>query len=130
MDTASTGHHQRIRRVGRSVIHDDIDLATAVPAPSGLDQNGYWDVDERTGAVAPSPKPGNAWWHLLDVELKSYFIRCIPLNNPMGVYDVDVYKTEWVSERWTWRMEAHKEAAPAADATLAGWLLIFREHAT
>lgn len=108
----------------------DIDLSTAVPAPAGLDQNGYWDVNERTGTVSPSKKPGNSWWHLLDVEVKSYFIRSIPLNHPVGVYDVDVYKTEWVSERWFWRMEAHKENAPSEDANLAGWLLIFRENAT
>lgn len=108
----------------------DVDLETVSPVPNGMDPNGYWDVDEVTGAVTPAANPGSANWYLLDVEVKSYFIRCVPMGHSLGVYDVDVYKTEWVSERWTWALDVHKESAPSEDTALSGWLMLYREKTT
>ena len=72
----------------------NVDLNTAAPVPTTRQiSDGFWDVDYYSGLVQPAANPGTTWWHLLDVQVQSYFIRCIPINNPVGVYDVDVYKT-------------------------------------
>lgn len=108
----------------------DVDLATACPVPTGKAKNGFWDVDKETGAITPSATPGASKWLLLDIPFQSYFLRCVSMIHPMGVFDIDTYMAEWISERWTWQLDVHKETAPAADAEVAGWLYVFREHTT
>jgi hypothetical protein len=101
----------------------DIDLGQAVPVPSST---GYWDVDHDTGAVAPSTS--SASWVLLDLQIESYFMRNMPLSNPLGIFDIDTYKAEWISERWKLVLEVVRSSAGSAD--VSGWLMFFREHST
>lgn len=105
----------------------DVVLADAVPVPTGLATNGYWDVDKRTGDVTPSLTPGAAKWLLLDIAFQSYFLRRVPLLHSLGLFDIDTYMAEWISVKWTWRMDVHKEAGPSVDCEVAGWIYVFRE---
>lgn len=108
----------------------DVDLEAAVPVPSPYDPNGYWDVDERAGTLTPSTKPGKASWNLLTMQVVSYFARGIPMHHPLGVFAIDVYKVEWISAKWSWVLKVHKEAQPAADVTVSGWIMLYRENTT
>jgi len=103
----------------------DIDLATVVPVPSST-YSGYFDVDHDTGAVAVSVKPGAAEMALFDLPFEVYFARKIPLGNSLGLFDVDAYKTQWVSERWKLKISVVKASAGAGD--VAGWLLAYRKN--
>lgn len=107
-------------------------LLTKSPVPCGLDDNGYWDCDLKTGAITPAPvaELGKAEWHLLDVPFKSYFVRNVSMNNPLGVFDIDTYMAEWVSPDWTWELEVIKKTAPSNDVDVAAWVYLFRENST
>lgn len=108
----------------------DVDLAQAVPVPASAG-TGYWDADRNTGAVSPSATPGSASWALFDVEIKSYFMRNMPLGSPRGIFEIDTYKAEWISERWYLTLEVLRDAAEAqADTYVAAWLMFFREKST
>lgn len=107
----------------------DVDLSTAVPVPSGQASDGYWDVDRLTGAVSVSSTPGQAGWHLLDVSIQSYFMRNMPMGNPLGIFDIDTYKAEWISDRWTIRLEIDRQDTTVT-TSVAAWLMLFREHST
>jgi hypothetical protein len=106
----------------------DVDLNTAVPVPAGLAQNGYWDVDKLTEVITPSLTPGAAEWLLLTVQVDSFFMKNIPLGNPLGVFDFDAYKAEWVSSKWALRLKVERVSTGAG--TVAGWLVMFRQHST
>jgi hypothetical protein len=105
---------------------DQVDLATAVPVPSSGD--GFWDVDQDTGEVAPAALPGAAGWHLITAEVRSYFMRNMPLGHPMGVIDIDTYKAEWVSERWRFVLSVSK--AGLAIGEVGGWVMVYRRQTT
>lgn len=105
----------------------DIDLAQAVPVPSSA---GYWDVDLITGAVSPSATPGSAEWDLFDVQIQSYFMRNMPMGNPLGVFDIDTYKAEWISERWLMVLEIVRNTVGAGTFEASAWLMFFREKTT
>lgn len=103
----------------------DIDLAQAVPVPM---TGGYWDANHATGVVTPSVTPGKADWGLFDVQIQSYFMKNMGLGNPLGIFDIDTYKAEWISERWKLVLEVVRATAGAAD--VSGWLMFFRENST
>ena len=103
----------------------DIDLATAMPVPTEA-KNGFYTVDYNTGVVSISRTPGAADFILLDVEIKVYFTRKIPMGNSLGIFDVDAYKTQWVSERWKLLLEVTKASAGVGE--VAGWLLAYRRN--
>ena len=105
----------------------DVDLAAACPVPTGKAKNGYWDVDKETGVITVSATPGSSKWILLDVPFQSFFLRCIPMVDWTGRFEIDTYMADWISPKWTWRLDVHKEVAPAADAEVAGWMYPFRE---
>ena len=110
----------------------DMDPKTAVPVPaSGA---GYWDVQERFGVTAsdvtPSASPGTADWHLIDVPAQSYFLRNICMGNPLGIFDVDVYKAEWISQRWKLRVDLVRNTVAVGSFKASGWLMMFRESST
>lgn len=101
-----------------------VDLASAVPVRA-LAHNGFWDVDDWTGAVTPSATPGQASWNLLSFDVIGYLVRSISCGHPLGVWDIDVYKTEWIHQSWKLRFEVNKASASAG--TIGGWMLTFRE---
>lgn len=102
----------------------DVDLATAVPVPAN-GKTGYWDADHNTCEITASEEPGSAKWHLLAVPIQSYFLRTMPLGNPLGLLDVEVYKAEWVPKQWIIRVSITKTSTTAAE--FAGWIMLFRE---
>jgi hypothetical protein len=107
----------------------DVNLANAVPIPtngSGVG-TGYWDANIDTGVITPSASPGAAGYHLLDVEIKNAILKNVPLGNPLGVFDVETYKVEWMHPNWKLRLTVSKNSAGAGD--VAGWLMIFRKSA-
>jgi len=103
----------------------EVNLATAGPLPNH-DKTGYWDVEYNTGAVSPSATPGEAAWNLFDAELLVYFIKNVSMANPLGVFDIDVYKTEYFHQNWVLRFEVFKKNA--ANGKVSGWIFMFRRH--
>lgn len=108
----------------------DIVLADAVPVPAGYDGGGYWDANYRTGDVTPAVKPGDSetLWHLLDIPVESFFLKRLPLGNPLGAFEIDAYKAEWIPPSWKLRLSVTKNSTGAGQ--LAGWLMLFREKST
>jgi hypothetical protein len=101
-----------------------VDLANAVPVRAPA-HNGFWSVDDWTGAITPSASPGQASWNLLSFDVIGYLVRSISCGHPLGVWDIDVYKTEWIHQNWKLRFEVNKASAGAG--TIGGWMLTFRE---
>jgi len=106
--------------------YHDISLSQAVPIPSS---QGYWDVDSRTGAVTPSATPGAAKWNLLDVQIESFFMKNMPMGNPLGTFNIDTYKAEWISDRWDIVLKVYRNTAGAGTFDIGAWLMLFREYA-
>lgn len=106
----------------------DIDLDQAVPISAGMDKNGYWDVDVRTGDVTMSATPGAADFQLYDIEIQAYFMRNMPMGNPLGVFNVEAYRSEWISDRWKFRMSVRR--ATDTPAQCSAWVFVFREKTT
>lgn len=102
----------------------NVDLSQATPTPS-FDKNGYWEVDQDTGVVSPSATPGHSAWHLLVVPVTSWMIRKVRTAHPLGVFDIDVYKTERFHPRWKLRWEVTK-VSPSA-GVICGWVFAFRK---
>ena len=105
----------------------EINLANAVPIPA-YDKDGYWSVNYNTGEVSVAANPGGASWHLYDAELILYFLRNISMANPMGVFDIDVYKTEYVHNKWKLKFQVFKKNA--GDGSVSGWIFMFRRKIT
>jgi len=101
-----------------------VDLAEAVPVRAA-NKDGYWDVDDITGAVTPSAMPGAASWNLLSFDVLGYLVRGISCGHPGGWWDIDVYKTEWIHPNWKFRFVVRKATAGAG--IIGGWMLTFRK---
>lgn len=104
----------------------EVDLTTAVPVPDPNNQ-GFWNVDHDTGVITPG-SPGASGFNLLTVEVPANFLRNVPLGHPMGHFDIDAYKAEWVHPTWKIRIIVDKQSAGAGD--FAGWLLCYRKNLT
>ena len=100
----------------------DIDLVSAFPVET---EGGFWDVDYDTGVISPNSN-GNGKFHLLTSEIKSFFMRNIPMGHPLGVLDVDTYKSEWVHQNWKIYIEITKNSPNNGE--FAAWLLTFRKN--
>lgn len=107
----------------------DIDLDQAVPVPS-TEQKGYWDVNVTTGEVSfdPSHPLGATGYNLLDFSIETFFIPSIGMGNPLGIFAVDAYQSDWVSDRWYLRLKVNKVSAGAGE--VGGWLMVYRRHTT
>lgn len=105
----------------------DVDLDQAVPVPAG--GSGFWAYDVFGDALAPSPNPGAASWHLLAVEMDAYFMRSVPIPwQKTGTFDFDAYKAERIAKRWRLRLAVSKVSS--GPGVIAGWLVVFREVVT
>jgi len=103
------------------------DFTKAIPVPSN-DSTGYWDVDQSSGAITASATPGAANWHLMDIQIKSYFLRNMPMGNPLGVFEVDVYKAEYLHPAWFSFLSVDKQDTQTGD--VSAWIMTFRESTT
>jgi hypothetical protein len=106
----------------------DVDLAAATPARSDGSNTGYWDCTYDGGVVSMSATPGAAEFHLLTVEVTGWLGRNIAMLANTGIWDIDVYKTEWFHRRWKLRWEINKVSVGAGQ--VAGWILAFRKNVT
>lgn len=104
-----------------------LDLLTAVPVPSTA-ETGYFEADEAAGTLSFSSTPGGASFNLFDFQIQTFFIPKIVMGNPRGVFDVDAYQSEWVSNHWRIRMECTKNSSGAA--TVCGWVMVYRRNTT
>jgi hypothetical protein len=105
----------------------DVDLAQAAPVPAP--GTGFWDVNHETGAITPAATPGQADWLLLSVPAPAaYFVRNLCLGSPLGVWDIDTYKVEWLHPSWTLRLAVNKQSDGAGD--FSGWILTYRRKVT
>jgi hypothetical protein len=103
----------------------DLDLANAVPLPAAL-RDGFWDVDEPTGTVAPSAAPGASKWHLLTIPQSARYLVDVPLGALTGIFALDVYRAEYVHPKWTVRVTVNKQSDAAG--VFAGWFLMYRRY--
>ena len=104
----------------------DLDLSTASPTPTNA--NGYWNVDFVTGVITPSMQPGTTDWVLLDIPLKISYIKNISLGSPLGIFDIETYKSDYVHPAWSLRVDVKKVTAGAG--TFSGWFMCFRQFLT
>lgn len=104
---------------------DTEDWTKAVPVPAN--GAGYWDVDD-DGVITPSVTPGNAEFHLVNFESEAFLIVEIGMQNSLGLFDVDVYKTEWIHPSWRICLSVTKSSS--GTGTASGWLLTFRKNVT
>lgn len=106
----------------------DLDLTDASPVEDKAGQGGYWNNDYNTGAVTPNPIPGAGRWNLFDFDVTGWLIKGIRLTHPMGVFDIDVYKTEYFHPAWYLRWEVTKNTPGAG--SISGWIFCFRRFVT
>lgn len=104
----------------------DINLATAVPVNSSGDNTGFWDVARDSGVVTPSATPGQAAFNLHDFPLEIFFVRKVPLGAPLGLFDVDAYKTQWIHQNWKIKINVVKVSVGAGE--FSGWVLAYRKN--
>jgi hypothetical protein len=111
----------------------DVNLGTAVPVPSDVinvdtgaqTHQGYWDTNYYTGVITPGVNPGSSGFNLLDVSPpEMYLLKNIMMGNPLGVFDIDVYKVEWFHQNWLFRFSVNKVSSGAG--TIGGWIFTFR----
>jgi hypothetical protein len=99
------------------VIPDDHPLASA----------RYWNVDTISGAVTSLAEPtGNCV--LLNAPQEAFFVTNIGMGNRFGLFDVDVYRTDWIHKTWSIRLYVEKVTAGAG--WVDGWMLVFRPSNT
>jgi hypothetical protein len=101
----------------------EVNAADVAPVPTN-DNNGYWAVEYNTGAVSVSPTPGQDRYQAYDAALRIYFIKNVTMSHPLGVFDIDVYKTEYFHQKWKVRFEVFKKST--ADGMVTGWIFMFR----
>lgn len=111
----------------------NIDLSTADNVSPitvyGVQPTGFWDVDEETGLVRAADTPGAGGFNLADTAMpRAYFMKNVPMGHPLRVFDIDVYKTEFVHQSWDVVLEVSKPSAGAG--WVAGWMLTFRRENT
>lgn len=107
----------------------DVDLEQAVPVPAQDPGDGYWDADAETNAITANTGTGGNWM-LFDVPIESFFLKRIPMGNPLGKFEIDAYKAEWISSRWTLRFIVERTTAGTGTFRVGGWLMLFRRSST
>jgi hypothetical protein len=106
----------------------DIDLETAVPSPCGKKEDGYWDVpDKWTEVITPNAGAVKGTWNLFDFQNDMYFMKNLDCGDPRGVWDLDAYKSEWISSRWKLVFKVTRVTEGAAE--IGGDLMCFRPGA-
>lgn len=103
-----------------------VDLSKAVPVPAA-NKDGFWDCDYFTGAITASEAYSGSY-NLITAPVTSYLLKNMPMGHPLGDFDIDVYKTEWIHPNWKLRLTCDKKSA--GSGTLAGWLMMFRQYTT
>ncbi len=107
----------------------DIDLNTAVPVPTKIDELGYWDVLDRwNDSIMPLEQPAYSEWNLYDFSNEMYFIAPLHCGNPNREWKLDAYKSEWISSKWEFCLRCKKVTPGPGE--IGGHIMIFRPGAT
>lgn len=106
----------------------EYDLLEACPIEDTEGSGGYWNVDYNTGVTTPNSEPGNGKFNLFDFEAKGWLIRNVRMTHPMGVFDIDVYKIEYLHNSWRLRWEVTKNTP--GSGSVSGWIFGFRRNVT
>lgn len=109
----------------------DVDYSTAVPVPDGFTEKtpekvGFWDVDLWSEEVTPRGD-AQGQFNFYTLQLEMFFCKNMDCGNPLGVWDLDAYKAEWISSRWQIVFKVKKVTAGAGK--IGGYLMIFRPGA-
>ena len=104
------------------------DLLEGCPVEDKEGQGAYWFNDYDTGAVTASPVPGAGTHNIFDFDITGWLIRNIRMTHPMGVFDIDVYKTEYFHPTWRLRWEVTKNTP--GSGSVSGWIFCFRRNVT
>jgi len=90
--------------------------------------DGYWQVDKETGVLTAAITTGKGNCNLLDLPIDGFLIKNVHIGHEHGVMDIDVYKTEWMHNKWKLRMRVTKNSPGAGK--VAAWILSFRKSVT
>lgn len=134
VNVTSTGNCNKIEIYPNSGMHViipaagdgawDLNMSDAHPVWDKTN-SAYWNADYITGEVTPSLSPGTAAYNLFDFDAHGYLLKSIGMGNPLGLFDVDVYKSEWFHPTWILRLEVTKTSP--ANGNVGGWLFCFRK---
>jgi len=110
----------------------DVDFEQAVPIPDGYNKKtsqgfGFWDVDQRWSETITPNAEAQGEFNLYDLPLEMFFCKNMDCGNPLGIWDLDAYKAEWVSKKWKLCFKATK-VTPGA-GKIGGFLMTFRPGA-
>lgn len=111
----------------------DVDLDDAVPVPDGYNKKtqlgtGYWDVERYWSETITANVEGEGEFNLYDTEIDMSFCKNMDCGHPLGIWDLDAYKAEWISKKWKICFKVTKVTAGAGK--IGGYLMIFRPGAT
>ena len=99
--------------------------------PTGKNDQGFWDIPDRdSGAIEPAADPGGGEWNLIDVPIESFFAINMPMGHPMGVFNIDAYKAEYLHHSWLLRLKIDRATPGSGVFKAAGWIMLFREYST
>ena len=117
----------------------DVDLSSAIALPGsalvsyGI-PGGYWDYAGQdmwsNDPLVPAINgPTTGGVHLIAGAVDSpRFMKSIPMSHPMGVFDIDVPKTEYIYKAYMLELMIKRVSAGAAKAF--GWLQFYRRDTT
>lgn len=111
----------------------DIDLDQAVPIPDGYNSKtgqgaGYWNVEQYWSEEITPNVAGQGAFNLYDAALEMFFCKNMDCGNPLGIWDLDAYKAEWVSKKW--KLCFHATRVTSGAGKIGGYFMIFRPGAT
>lgn len=110
----------------------DVDFNQAVPIPDGYSAKtgqgtGYWDVVRYWSEEISPNGAGEGEFNLYDIALEMFFCKNMDCGSPLGVWDLDAYKAEWVSKKW--KLCFRVVRATTGTGKIGGYLMIFRPGA-
>jgi hypothetical protein len=110
----------------------DIDFNQAVPIPDGYNSKtgtgaGYWNVVQHWSEDFIPNGEGKGEFNLYDIQLEMFFCKNMDCGNPLGIWDLDAYKAEWISKKWKLCFKVVRVTTGAGK--IGGYLMIFRPGA-
>lgn len=103
-----------------------VDLSVACPIRITA-KTGYWDVEENTGAISASSKPGAACFDLYTfAPLDAWLMKHVATANSRRIMEPDVYRTEMIHPSWKVILSVTKVSEGVG--WLTGWFMIFRKN--
>jgi len=110
----------------------DIDFSKAVPLPSSM---GDWKVNKESGVVSRFVEGDDTTTHtkcmLADFAAPSmYLIKPVLMTSVRGMFEIDAYLVEWISQNWTMTMNVIKNAQPTNDVEVSATVMLFRYNAS